>query len=343
LVSLLPELTRRRMKYHALVICPPENEKYVFPSAILEEIRQLTDCPWPVLDPASWHNAMPALKEADFIFSTWGMPLMNEEFLAAAPVLKAVFYAAGSVKGFVTDEGWNRGILISSAWAANSVPVAEYTLASILLSLKRFWHFSRAARWEDGRPEVHTIPGAYHSKVGLISLGAVGRATARLLKPFELTLLAYDPFFPPKLASELNIGLVPLDELFRECDVISIHAPWIPETERMITGKLIASMKEGATLINTSRGAVVAEDEMIDVLARRSDLSAVLDVTHSEPPARDSLLRSLPNVVLTPHIAGSMQRECGRMGKWMADELRRFLTGEPLRHMVTREQLARMA
>jgi phosphoglycerate dehydrogenase-like enzyme len=87
----------------------------------------------------------------------------------------------------------------------------------------------------------------------------------------------------------------------------------------------------------------VAEDELIDVLARRPDLSAILDVTHPEPPARDSLLKSLPNVVLTPHIAGSMQRECERMGKWMVDELRRFLAGEPLRYMVTREQLARMA
>lgn len=134
------------MKCRTLVICPPDNEKYVFPAAILEEIRELTDCPWPVLDPANWRNAKPALKEADFIFSTWGMPLMSTEFLAAAPVLKVVFYAAGSIKGFVTEEGWDRGIVVSSAWAANSIPVAEYTLASVLLSLKRFWHFSRATR-----------------------------------------------------------------------------------------------------------------------------------------------------------------------------------------------------
>lgn len=303
------------MKHRALVICPKDFEKHVFPPLVLNEIGQLVDCPWPVLDPGDWRNARQALKAADFIFSTWGMPQMNDEFLAETPALKAVFYAAGTVKGFVTDAGWDRGIIVSSAWAANSVPVAEYALATILLSLKRFWHFSRADRSEGGWAEVRTIPGAYHSKVGLISLGAVGRATARLLEPFDLTLLAYDPLFPPKLASELNIGLVPLEELFRECDVISIHAPWIPETERMITGNLIASMKEGATLINTSRGAVVAEDEMIEVLSRRPDLSAVLDVTHPEPPVKDSLLRSLPNVVLTPHIAGSMQRECERMGK----------------------------
>jgi phosphoglycerate dehydrogenase-like enzyme len=158
-----------------------------------------------------------------------------------------------------------------------------------------------------------------------------------------LNLLAYDPFFTPEQAAEIDVGLVSLEELFRECDVISLHVPWIPETERMITGKLIASMKEGATLINTSRGAVVAEDEMVGVLSRRPDLSAVLDVTYPEPAARDSPLRSLPNVILTPHIAGSMQRECSRMGKWMADELRRYLAGEPLRCLVTREQLARMA
>ena len=187
------------------------------------------------------------------------------------------------------------------------------------------------------------VPGCYQSKVGLISLGAVGRATARMLRPLDVTLLAYDPFLPEEQAAELQVGLVSLEELFRECDVISVHAPWIPETERMITGDLIASMKHGATLINTSRGAVIAEDEMIGVLRDRPDLSAVLDVTFPEPAAEDSPLRSLPNVVLTPHIAGSMQGECARMGSWMADELRRYVGGMPLRYRVKQAMLAKMA
>jgi phosphoglycerate dehydrogenase-like enzyme len=270
------------------------------------------------------------------------MPVLSEEFLVSAPKLKAVFYSAGSIKCFATDAGWDRGIVISSAAAANSVPVAEYSMATILLSLKRFWHFSRYGRPGDGQPEVH-VPGACRTKVGLISLGAVGRATAKLLKPFDLTLLAYDPFVSPKLASELQIGLVSLEEIFLKCDVVSLHAPWLPETERMITGQLVASMKEGATLINTSRGALVAEDELAEVLARRPDLTAVLDVTYPEPAAKNSPLRSLPHVVLTPHIAGSMQRECSRMSRGMADELRRYLAGGPLCHPVTREQLALMA
>lgn len=331
------------MKTRALVVCPPNLVSYVFPSGVQGEIGQSAECPWPVLDPTKWRDAGESLRGAEVIVGTWGMPTLDAEFLEAAPALRAVLYAAGTVKGFVTDAVWERGIAISSAWAANGIPVAEYSLATILLSLKRFWHFSRMTRSGIAHPEELTIPGAYRSKVGLVSLGAVGRATARLLKPFDFTLLAYDPFLPAEQAAELNVGLVPLEELFRECDVISLHAPWIPETERMITGSHIASMKAGATLINTSRGAVVAEEEMIQVLTQRPDLSAVLDVTFPEPAAMDSPLRSLKNVVLTPHIAGSMQGECARMGSWMAAELRRYVSGEPLRHAVTRDMLAGMA
>lgn len=331
------------MRLRALVVCPPNLREDVFPKTVLEEICQAADCPWPVLDPEAWRSAGEALREADVIVSTWGMPALTEEFLAAAPALKAVFYAAGSVKGFATEAGWDREIKISSAWAANGIPVAEYSLATILLSLKRFWHHSRAMRaGEAGRPALR-VPGAYRSKVGLVSLGAVGRATAALLQPFDVTLLAYDPYLPAEQAAELHVRLVPLADVFRECDVVSLHSPWIPATERIITGPLIASMKEGATLINSSRGAIIAEDEMIEVLRSRPDISAVLDVTYPEPPAADSPLRSLPNVILTPHIAGSVQGECARMGSWMAAELKRFGTGEPLCHSLSREMLSRMA
>jgi len=331
------------MKLRALVICPAYLQQQVFPPQILQEIAAVADCPWPVLDPEKWAEAPEALGGADVIVSTWGMPKLDAEFLKMCPSLQAVFYAAGSVKGFATDEAWERGVVISSAWAANGIPVAEYSLATILLSLKSFWHFSREMR--EGRMGSGgvSVAGAYQSKVGLVSLGAVGRATARLLKPFDLTLLAHDPFLDPEQASELNVGLVPLEQLFRECDVVSLHAPWIPETEKLITGKLISSMKEGATLINTSRGAIIDEAGMVDVLAARPDLTAILDVTYPEPTPANSPLRSLPNVVLTPHIAGSMQGECARMASWMAAELRRHTDREPLRHMVKRDMLAKMA
>lgn len=331
------------MKPRALVISPPKWESHVFPPQVLDKIHQSANCPWPIVNPAEWRTAGVSLREAEVIVTTWGMPVVNEEFLAAAPVLKAVFYAAGSVKGMVTDACWDRDMVVSSAWVANGVPVAEYSLATILLSLKRFWHFSRKMKEGVTDQGDFKIPGCYRSKVGLVSLGAVGRSVARLLQPFDLTLLAYDPFLPEEQAVELRVNLVSLEELFQECDVISLHAPWIRETERMIAGKLISLMKEGATLINTSRGAIVAEDEMIEILGRRPDLSAILDVTDPEPPSADSPLRSLPNVVLTPHIAGSMQGECARMGDCMAEELRRFVTGEPLRYRITQPMLEKMA
>ncbi|XHR31162.1 MAG: hydroxyacid dehydrogenase [Chthoniobacteraceae bacterium] len=327
-----------------LLFCPPEHREKVFPEAVLDEVaRASAEGRVAVVDPVRWRESRELLRTAKVIFATWGMPMMDGDFLEAAPDLRAVFYAGGSVKTFVTDRVWERGIVISSAWEANAIPVAEYSLATILLSLKRFWHFSRAMRYEDPRLQDTPIPGAYRTKVGLVSLGAVGRATVRLLAAFDCRLFAYDPFLSAADANRLGVTLTSLEDLFRECDVISVHAPWLPETEGMIDGKLIASMKEGATLINTARGVVIAEAEMIAVLQERPDLSAVLDVTYPEPPAKDSVLRSLPNVVLTPHIAGSMGLEYTRVGGWLAAELRRYLNGEPLLHSVSRDMLAHMA
>jgi phosphoglycerate dehydrogenase-like enzyme len=125
--------------------------------------------------------------------------------------------------------------------------------------------------------------------------------------------------------------------------VVSLHTPWLPETEGLIRGSHLASMKRGAAFVNTSRGAVVREAEMVSVLKDRPDITAVLDVTHPEPPEPDSLLYDLPNVVLTPHIAGSQGDECRRMGRLIVGELRRYVAGEPLEHEITRERAAMMA
>ena len=272
------------------------------------------------------------------------MPRLDAEFLAATPRLKAVFYAAGSVKCFATPESYARGILISSAFEANAIPVAEYAHATIMLSLKSFWRFLRQAPEQKFTREGIPVTGAYKSsKVGLVSLGAVGRSVAARFVSNEISLLAYDPFFSPEAAAKLGVTLVSLPELFATSDVVSIHAPWLPETENLINGVLVASMKPGATLINTSRGALLHEEEVAQVLRDRPDLTAILDVTHPEPPVADSLLRTLENVILTPHIAGSLGCEITRMGRWAVDEMNRFLDNEPPHHAITQEMMVRMA
>jgi phosphoglycerate dehydrogenase-like enzyme len=288
--------------------------------------------------------ANPALlADTELIFSGWGPPVMDEKFLAAAPKLQAVFYGAGSVRAFVTDAFWKRGIVLTCAATANAVPVSEYTLAAILFSLKLGWHFARKLRLEHRFYPRDTVPGCYGSTVGLISLGLIGRLVRERLAPFAVRVVAYDPFVAAANARELNVELLSLDEVFRQADVVSVHTPWLKETEGLITGAHLASMKPNATFINTSRGAVVREPEMIDALRQRPDLQAVLDVTHPEPPAPDSPLFTLPNVILTPHIAGSMNNECRRMGRTMVDELRRYLAGEPLQWQLTREAASRLA
>jgi phosphoglycerate dehydrogenase-like enzyme len=271
------------------------------------------------------------------------MPKLDAEFLAAAPRLKAVFYAAGSVKGFATPESYKRGILISSAWQANAVPVAEYSLATILLGLKGFWFSQRLARAGKFIHQQSPVVGAFRSNVGLVSLGAIGRLVAGHLAKHEINILAYDPFASPSVAASLGVSLVSLEDLFAKSHVVSLHTPWLLETEKMINAPLLRSMLPGATLINTSRGAVVDETDLCAVLAERPDITAILDVTHPEPPLPDSPLRTLENVVLTPHIAGSMSGEIARMGYWMKDELDLYLAGKPLQHAVSEDMLARMA
>lgn len=284
------------------------------------------------------------LAEIDLIFSGWGMVPLDAALLAHAPRLAAVFYGAGSIRYFCTDALWDRGIVVTSAYAANAVPVVEFTLAQILLSLKRVWYYMRAVRDQHAYPEGrHTVPGAYGVTVGLIALGTIGRLVAARLAAFDLRVVAYDPFVSAADAAALGVELVSLAELFRRSQVVSLHAPWLPETVGLITGAHLASMPQDATFINTARGAIVREPEMIDVLRERPDLFAVLDVTYPEPPAAASPLYTLPNVVLTPHLAGSLGGECRRMGRTMVDELRRYLAGEPLRWAVTRAQAAHMA
>lgn len=284
------------------------------------------------------------LQDCEIIFSGWGVPVMDETFLRHAPNLKIVFYGAGSVKCFVTDALWERGIRVCSAWGANALPVAEYTLAHILLGLKRCLPVSRNFTQSRGQKRYDIIPaGGYNSTVGIVSTGMIGRRVIQLLKNFSVHILAYDPYLTPQQAAELGVKKVSLAELFAQSDVVSIHTPALEETRKMITGQLIASMKPGATLINSARGSVIDEAAMIQVLQQRPDLQAVLDVTDPEPPLPDSPLWTMPNVMLTPHIAGSIGPECARHGVYMYEECCRYLAGEPLQWEIDRERVKTMA
>lgn len=274
------------------------------------------------------------LADVDLIFSGWGMPRSDAAFMSAAPHLRAIFYAAGAVGGWATPALWERDIVVTTANDANAIPVADYTVAMTLLALKHGLRLACGPRRAEGfrlRPE---LPGNYGTTVGLVGMGTIARLVVERLRPFGMRVVACDPFLDAVDAAALGVERVDLAGLFAGSDVVSLHAADLPSTRGMVDGDLIRSMRSGATLINTSRGRLVRENELAGVLRDRPDLHAVLDVTETEPLAADSPLMSLDNVTLTPHIAGSQGRECRRMGQYMVEELDRYLAGKPLRWQV---------
>jgi phosphoglycerate dehydrogenase-like enzyme len=327
----------------ALYVLDAESYDLIYGPAEVSDIASMVDVYAPPQTRKTVAADISILADAEVIMSGWGMVRMDEAFLRAAPKLKAVFYASGSIKSFVTDATWQRGVIVSSAWAANAVPVAEYTLSQILFGLKQCWYYSRAYRVGRKHPAVSGIVGAYGGVVGIVSLGMIGQMVCEHLKRFDVEVIAYDPFASRELAGKLGVELCGLDEVFRRGDVVSLHTPDLPQTKGMITGEHLRMMKPRATFINTARGAVVRQDEMFAVLAERKDLTAVLDVTTPEVPPADSPLWTMDNIVVTPHIAGSQGQECRRMARYMVEELARYIKGQPLKWAVSMEMAARMA
>ena len=262
------------------------------------------------------------LSRADYLFTTWGMPVQHfaREFL-------------------------EEGIAVFSAWAANGTPVAEYTFAEIILASKGF--YQRLHRASDGSSWPNRggdFPGNYEIRVGIIGAGMIGKMVIEKLKTLDLVdILVFDPFLPDDKAAALGVTKTDLETLFSSCDVISNHLANNPQTVGMLDGRLFSRMKPYAAFLNTGRGAQVVEDDLIAALRDVPTRVAVLDVTWPEPPAEGSPFYTLPNVFLTPHIAGSIGNEVHRMAQFMYEECEAFDAGRPTRYSVTLSMLETMA
>ena len=281
--------------------------------------------------------------QAECIFSTWGMPsLTGEQIDRYFPNLKAVFYAAGSVQYFARPF-IERGIHVLSSWQANGIPVAEYTVSTILLSNKGMLRRADDYRADKSKSTPNDYPGNFGCKVGLIGFGAIGRKVAEYMKTYRVELMAYDPYVPDEVLSGLNVKRATLDEIFETCQTISNHLPNNEQTKGMLNYDLFRRMKPNATFLNTGRGAQVVEPDLVRALTEQPRRTAILDVTWPEPCPEDSPLWSLPNVLITPHIAGSAGDEVMRMGEYMLGECERMLAGEPFAYDVSMDMLEHMA
>lgn len=286
-----------------------------------------------------------ALAEAELLLTCWGAPPLTAAVLDRAPRLKAVVHAAGSVKHHITETCWERGLAVTSTAAANALPVAEYTLAAILFAGKRV--LSSALRYGAVRSDgVWTAEssawGNYRRTVGLVGASRIGRRVAELLRPFDFEVLLHDPYVTPDEARALGAELVDLDELCARSTIVSVHAPQLPATYRMIGSHQLALMPDGTTLINTSRGSLIDEPALLPHVTS-GRLHAILDVTDPDVPHPDSPLWTLPNVLLTPHVAGSLGNELHRMTDQALTEVERYVRGEPFADPVRPSDLTRSA
>ncbi len=319
----------------------PAHFSVQFQEPQLRRLRSLTELADPVpvtdLDAADVRSR---LREVEVLVTSWGCPELTAERLADAPKLRAIFHCAGTVRTFVTDEVWRRGILVTTAADENAIPVAEFTLAAVIFAGKKAPFLAQDAREHRDTWSYAASRGELSNRgrtIGVVGFSRTGRRVTDRLRSLEVDILVADPYADPAEVSAAGAHLVPLPELLRRCDVLTLHVPALPSTRHLIGAKELALLRRGATVINTARGAVL-DTAALESECATGRLDAILDVTEPEPLPADSLLYDLPNVMITPHIAGSLGSETRRMSESALDELERYLSGKPPRAAVTPDE-----
>jgi phosphoglycerate dehydrogenase-like enzyme len=293
-------------------------------------------------EPATKPDLLHILPQADACITSWGVAQLDADVIAAASRLRAMAHMGSSVKRFVSDALWEKDIHVTTTAPALAEDVAITTLGLMLVGMKRIWPMSQHVRVGGWRESSYWPSREIRRKiVGIVGASHVGRHLMRLLGPFEVNILLYDPFVTTEAAAEFGAEKAELEEMLVQADIVTLHAPAKPDTHHMINADRLALMKDDALLINTARGNLIDQEALIGELSK-GRFFAFLDVTEPEPPAADSPLRRLENVVVTPHLAGCIE-DCGRMGEMAIEELRRFFAGEPPLYQVTQKMLDRIA
>ena len=330
----------------AIFLCEkPDQCRTVYASA-LPELREVAGLENTVYTKADILAGEGRFADTRFLFSTWGMPEFTEEEIKTfLPKLECLFYGAGTVQKFARPF-LNCGVRVFSAWAANAVPVAEMTVAQIILANKGYFLTNRLYHEKGRKTAVNAFRkcrGNYGETVGIIGAGMIGKLVIQMLKAYNLKVVVFDPFLPDAKAAELEVEKCTLEELFARAFVVSNHLANNEQTKGILNYSHFARMRENAVFINTGRGAQVVEADLVRILRERPDLTALLDVTDPEPPLDGHPFYTLDNCRLTPHIAGSAGDEVQRMGVYMLREYKTCRSGGACRYEVTEEMLKTMA
>jgi len=331
------------MRFSSLVqLAQPEFEIH-FPTACrdahLARLSAATDLlhPEPIADLHD-SDAEALLSNVDILVTGWKSRPIDAELRRRMPRLKLVAHLAGTVKGILDRDAASSGLTVISGAEANARPVAEFTLAHILLHLKRVEEWRRVYRSQRSRIATRSTAlagpvGNTGRVVGIIGASRIGRRVAEDLRRYRVSVLLHDPFVSAEAAAEFCARKVSMDDLLTQSDVVSLHQPLLPTTERSFGASEFARMRDGALLINTARGRII-DAQALEAAMADGRLFAVLDVTDPEPLPDTSPLWDMPNVTLTPHIAGSFGCEVCDMTELVLEDIERFTRGEPLQNEV---------
>lgn len=288
-------------------------------------------------------KAAKAIAGSNIAITSWGSLKFEKELLDNAPELKMVCHAAGSVKPIVSDEIWTRGIKLTSSAAAISIGVAEHSLGLILSTMKNCYTMNDLMKSnKDTEAERENIVETFGITVGVVGCGFAGSHLVKLLNMFEVNTLVYDPFKSEEEIKSMGAQKAELDEIMSKSSVVALHAPELPSTRHMINKDNLKLLPNNAIIVNTARGSLINEDDLIAELKKRP-IRAALDVTDPEPPLPESELRTLPNVILTPHIAGVAANNIQRIGHLVVEEIERFIADNEQKHEVTQEMCSMIA
>ena len=275
------------------------------------------------------------VSNADIMVTSWQSEFFRPEDVGRTGDLKLVIHGAGSVRRVITPEIIASGVRVVQCAQAIAKAVAHMTVGFILTGL-----------WNAAGLYLHARQGTKAGwpcrdlediTVGLVGLSQVGRQIPPLLHPFGAKVVAYDPTWTAAAAAELGVELVDLDTLVSSADVVSLHAPVLPQTVNMINAQRIASMRKGALFVNTARPALVDQEALFQ-RCYRAELTAYLDVTSPEPLPPDHPAWQCPFIFMTPHVAGPTVQTMRRIAGMIIENVRRFQAGEPLSGEVTLER-----
>jgi len=335
-------------KTRVFVVPAGKLQDQLFPPPVRERLAQIAEPVFNDKEELSAEELAERLPGHQVLITGWGTPRLAPPVLDAADRLGLVAHAAGSVRFLLPDpptDFFRRGLRITSATRMMSRYVAELTVALAIACLRRVPHFRESMKGNDSWWGTYSevVPDTLvEQRVGIVGLGSISWELIRLLQAFHCDIYAYSRHASSESAANLNVKLVGLDELLRTCPVVFLLSAVRPDTRKMISRERLKLLQDGAVLVNTARGALVDEEALIEEL-QAGRIWAGLDVTDPEPPAADSPLRTLPNVLLTPHVGGPVPSRYWEMADFAVQEIERFVLGQPLEGEISARRLEGMA